>query len=113
MQRDSRGNNGGGAVEATGDEGGGRRPVGGGRGGFGRAGREIRGCADGMLGWAGKELGGETEAGVTSGASGVEVVRQGLVEVEVWDGLGLGGIEGRRLVEEPGEEIALGRAARG
>jgi hypothetical protein len=63
--------------------------------------------------WAGKELGGESEAGVTSGASGVEVVGQGLVEVEVWDGLGLGGVEGRRLIEEPREEIALGRTAGG
>ncbi len=48
-----------------------------------------------------------------SGASGVEVVGQGLVEVEVWDGLGLGGVEGRSLIEEPGEEIALRWSARG
>jgi hypothetical protein len=44
---------------------------------------------------------------VTWGASGVEVGGQGLVEVEVGDGLGLGGIEGRCLIEEPGEGIAL------
>ena len=42
--------------------------------------------------------------------SAVELVGQRLIEDEVWDGLGLGGIEGRGLVEE---EISLGRAARG
>ena len=79
-----------------------------------------------MRGWAGKELRGESEAGVTSGTSEVEVVGQGLVEVEIWDGLGLGGaltprnvrcagtpVEGRSLIEEPREEIALRRSARG
>ncbi|HSH75485.1 MAG TPA: hypothetical protein VLA09_07380, partial [Longimicrobiales bacterium] len=40
-------------------------------------------------------------------------VGQGLVEVEVWDGVGLGGIEGGRLIEELDEEIALGRSASG
>ena len=50
---------------------------------------------------------------VTSGASEVEVVGQGLVELKVGDGLGLGGIEGGRLIEEPREEIALGRSAGG
>ena len=49
--------------------------------------------------------------GVTSGASGGEVLGQGLVELEVGDGLG--GIEGRRLIEEPREEIGLGRSAGG
>jgi hypothetical protein len=39
--------------------------------------------------------------------------RQGLVELEVGDGLGLGGIEGQCLIEEPGEEITLGRSASG
>ena len=48
---------------------------------------------------------------MTSGASGVEVLGQGLVELEVGDGLG--GIEGRRLIEEPREEISLGRSAGG
>ncbi len=43
------------------------------------------------------------------GPSVVELVRQRLVEHEVWYGLGLGGIEGRGLVEE----VALGRPARG
>ena len=66
-----------------------------------------------MGGWAGKALGGESPAGRTGGASEVEVVGRGLVELEVGDGLGLGGVEGRCLIEEPGEEIALGRAARG
>jgi hypothetical protein len=66
-----------------------------------------------MRRWAEKELGGECEAGPDTGASEVEVVGRRLVEVEVWDGLGLGGVEGRCLIEEPGEEIALGRSARG
>jgi hypothetical protein len=48
-----------------------------------------------------------------SGDSGVEVVGQGLVEFEVGDGVGLGGVEGRCLIEEPGEEIALRWSARG
>ena len=38
----------------------------------------------------------------------VELVGQRLVEHEFWDGLGLGGIEGRGLVEK---QISLGRAA--
>jgi hypothetical protein len=45
--------------------------------------------------------------------SGVEVVGQGLVEVEVRDGVGLGGVEGWRLIEELDEEIALRRSAGG
>ena len=68
-------------------------------------GREIRGRADGMPGWVGKELGGESPAGPDTGASEVEV--------EVWDRVGLGGVERGCLIEEPGEEIALGRSARG
>ncbi len=44
------------------------------------------------------------------GPSVVELVRQRLIEHEVRDGLGVGGIEGRRLVEE---EVSLGRAASG
>ena len=32
--------------------------------------------------------------------SGVELVGQRLIEHEVWDGLGLGGIEGRSLTQE-------------
>ena len=43
----------------------------------------------------------------------VEVVGQGLIEREVRDGVGLGGVEGRSLIEEPGEEIALRWSARG
>ena len=42
-------------------------------------------------------LSGQTAGG---GPSGVELVRRRLVEDEVWDGLGLSGIEGRGLVEE-------------
>jgi len=45
--------------------------------------------------------------------SGVEVVGQGLVEVEVGDRVGLGGVEGGHLIEELDEEIALGRSASG
>jgi len=45
--------------------------------------------------------------------SRVEVVGQGLVEVEFRDGVGIGGVEGGRLIEEPREEIALGRSAGG
>ncbi len=47
----------------------------------------------------------------SSGGSAVEVVGDGLVEVG--DGVGLGRVEGRRLIEEPCEEIALGRSASG
>ena len=58
-----------------------------------------------MRGWAGKALGGESRAGrADSGASEIEVVGRGLVEVEVGDGLGLGGVEGRCLIEEPGAD---------
>ena len=71
-----------------------------------------------MRGWAGKTLGGESPVGRTGGASEIEVVGRGLVELEVGDGLGLGGVDGRCLIEEPGEEIALrwpagGREGRG
>ena len=67
-----------------------------------------------MRGWAGKALGGESLAGrLDSGASEVEVVGRGLVELEVGDRLWLGGVEGRCLIEEPGKEIALGRSACG
>ena len=69
------------------------------------------GCSDGRVEvaeWL--SLSGQT-AGRTAGGrrSGVELVGQRLIEHEVWDGLGLGGIEGRGLVEE----VTLGRAARG
>lgn len=67
-----------------------------------------------MRGWAGKALGGESPAGrPDSGASEVEVVGRGLVELEVGAGVGLGGVEGRCLIEERGEEIALRRPAGG
>jgi hypothetical protein len=66
-------------------------------------------CADGRGG-----AGGGFPAGRPgSGASEIEVVGQGLAELEVRDGVGLGGVEGRCLIEEPGEEIALGLAAGG
>ena len=42
-------------------------------------------------------LSGQTAGG---GPSVVELARQRLVEHEVWDGLGLGGIEGRSLIQE-------------
>ena len=61
-------------------------------------------CADGR----GRRWEEHAPAVVTSGASGVEVVGQGLVELEVRDGL-----EGRRLIEEPRGEIGLGRSAGG
>ena len=58
-----------------------------------------------MRGWAGKALGGESPAGRRGGASEIEVAGQGLVELEVWDGVGLGGVEGRSLEEfERGEQ---------
>ena len=66
-----------------------------------------------MRGWAGRTLGVASPAGRTGGASEVEVVGRGLVELEIWDGLWLGGVERGCLIEEPGEEIALGRSARG
>ena len=50
-------------------------------------------------------LSGQTAGG---GPSVVELARQRLVEHEVWDGLGLGGIEVRSLVEE---KVSLGWAA--
>lgn len=55
-----------------------------------------------MLGWAGKELGGGSDGRPDSEASEVEVVGQGRVEVEVWDGVGLGGVEGHDAGLEPG-----------
>ena len=66
-----------------------------------------------MRGWAGEALEGGSPGRPDAGASGVEVVGQGLVEVEVGDGVGLGGVEGRRLIEDPGEEIALRWSAGG
>ena len=67
--------------------------------------------ASGMRGWAGKALGGESLAGrPDSGASEIKVVGRGLVELELGDGLGLGGVERGCLIEEPGEEIAIGEA---
>ena len=51
------------------------------------------------LGFAGRQREG--------GPSVVELVRQRLVEHEVWDGLSLGRIEGRSLIQE----VALGWAA--
>jgi hypothetical protein len=47
------------------------------------------------------------------GASGVEVVGRGLVEVEVRDGVGLGGVEAGGLIDELDRELVLGRSARG
>ena len=52
------------------------------------------------------QLARETAGG---GPSVVELVGQRLVEHEVWYRLGLGGIEGGRLIQE----VTLGRAARG
>ena len=51
-------------------------------------------------------------SGRTAGAdvSVVELVGQRLIEHELWDWFGLGGIEGRSLVEE---EVPLGRTASG
>jgi len=53
--------------------------------------------------------GGRTRAGGPGERSGVPVVRRGLVEVRVWEGLGLGRVEGRRLIEG---ELGLGRRER-
>ncbi len=53
------------------------------------------------------QLARETTGG---GPSVVELVGQRLVEHEVWDWLGFGGIEGGSLVEE---EVSLGRTASG
>ena len=51
-------------------------------------------------------------SGRTAGAdvSVVELVGQRLIEHELWDWFGLGGIEGRSLVEE---EVPLGRTTSG
>jgi hypothetical protein len=43
----------------------------------------------------------------------VEVVGQGLIDLEVRGGVGLDRIEGGRLIEEPREEIALRWSAGG
>ena len=51
-------------------------------------------------------LSGQTSGG---GPSRVELVGQRLIEHEVWYGLGLGGIEGRSLIQE----VTLGRRAAG
>lgn len=67
--------------------------------------------AAGMCGWAREARAGES--GDRAEDSGVEVAGQGLVEIEVRNGVGLGGVEGGRLIEEPREEIALGRATGG
>ena len=79
--------------------------------------RELSGreWAAEMRGWAGKALEGKCRGRRDSGASGVEVVGQGLVdlELEVGDGVGLGGVEGRCLIKEPCEEIALRWSAGG
>jgi hypothetical protein len=50
--------------------------------------------AAGMSGWAAIEVGSESDGRLDAGDSGVEVVGHGLVEFEVRDGIGLGGIEG-------------------
>ena len=50
------------------------------------------------------------QPGGEASPSVVELVGQRLVEHELWDWFGLGGIEGRSLVEE---EISLGRTTRG
>ena len=42
-------------------------------------------------------------------ASGVEVVGHGLVEDELWNGLGVGEVDGGRLIEE----VDLGRSSSG
>ena len=39
-------------------------------------------------------------SGQTAGGAGVELVGRRLIEHELWDGLGLGGIEGRSLTQE-------------
>ena len=65
-----------------------------------------------MRGWAGTRVGRGSPAGrPEEGVSGLEVVGQRLVELEVGAGVGLGEVEGRSLIEEAGEEIGLGRSA--
>ena len=65
-----------------------------------------------MRGWAGTWVGRGSPAGrPDEGASGLEVVGQRLVELEVGNGVGLGEVEGRSLIEEAIEEIGLGRSA--
>jgi hypothetical protein len=68
--------------------------------------------AAGMCGWALEaRAGGRIRRPAES--SGVEVVGPGLIELEVRDGVGLGRIEGGRLIEEPREEMAFGWSAGG
>ncbi len=59
---------------------------------------------DAQVGTVGWPKGQGREAAGISGRSVVDVVGQGLIEDEVWDRLGLGGIEFGGLVEE---EVAL------
>ncbi len=76
-----------------------------------RAQRVVMGRVDARMG--GGDAGRRIPSRPDSAASEVEVVGRGLVELEVGAGLGLGGVEGRCLIEEPGEEIAPTHAARG
>lgn len=56
-----------------------------------------------MRGWAGTRLGRGSPAGRPDvGASGIDVGGQGLVELEVGNGVGLGEVESRCLIEKPG-----------
>ena len=55
----------------------------------------------------------KSDGRLDAGDSGVEVVGQGLVEVEVRGGIGLGGVEGGGLIEELDEEIPLRRSSGG
>ena len=92
------------------------------RGRRAKAERDLRGARTGGKGeeprmgrrdvWMGAVAdGGESGDGLRS--QGSRSPGQGLIEVEVRDGFGLGGIECGRLIEEPREEIALGRSASG
>ncbi len=98
---------------AAGDEGGGRRPVVAGRSrsaeSVTRFGDEPTGCVDGRR----RRGRGIRRRAESSGGSEVEGGGDGLVEVGDGVGVRLGRVEGRCLIEEPWEEIALGRSASG
>ena len=75
-----------------------------------RRSRSVAPCSEERGGWEGGR-GARTRSGRSGGSrSTLPVVREGLVEVELWHRIGERGIEGRRLIER---ELDLRRGAGG